>query len=87
MQHTHAARESGNDDARLTKRAERLEGVTLPLGVEPVFLSVGQTCLATSLGRSTVFGLIADGSLDTVLVNGRRLVRLRSVQALGSKAE
>jgi len=64
--------------------AKRLAGVILPPGVEPEFISVNQACIVTNFGRSKLYELMADGTLESVVVAGRRLVRLRSARSLGS---
>lgn len=44
--------------------------------------SISETCAATSLGRSTIYTLIAAGRLKTVRVGGRRVVDAESIRAL-----
>ena len=60
--------------------------VALPAGVEPEFLTVPQACVFIGLGRSKVYEMIADGRIETVKVDGRRLVRLKSARSVGRAA-
>ena len=43
-------------------RAKRLEGVTLPPGVEPELISVDQACVIAGLGRTKMYELMANGT-------------------------
>jgi excisionase family DNA binding protein len=60
--------------------------VALPAGIEPEFVSVQQARVVTGLGRSKIYEMIADGRIETVKVDGRRLVRLRSAKSVGKAA-
>ncbi len=50
--------------------------------MEPLTLTVNDTCRALRLGRSTIYCLIGRGRLDTVKVGKRTLVKAASVRAL-----
>jgi excisionase family DNA binding protein len=52
------------------------------LSVEPEAISVDETCRVTGLGRSKIYELIADGTLPSVKVGKRRLVRLATARQL-----
>ena len=41
---------------------------------EPLAYRVNEFCRVVGLGRTTVYGLIADGTLPTVKIRGRRLI-------------
>lgn len=45
-------------------------------------LTVRQTCESTGLSRTTIYNLIANGSLKSIKVGRRRLVRIDSLQTL-----
>ena len=60
--------------------------VSLPPGVDPENVSVDQACVIIGVGRSTLYKLIADGRLDSITLDGRRLIKLRSARSLGSAA-
>jgi excisionase family DNA binding protein len=49
---------------------------------EPLAFSVNDFCTLVSLGRTTVYGLIADGKLASVKVGNRRLIPRESALAL-----
>mgnify|MGYP002635666055 FL=1 len=46
--------------------------------------SVAEACAASSLGRTTIYALIANGSLDAVRVGGRTVIPVKSLNALVS---
>jgi excisionase family DNA binding protein len=50
--------------------------------VEPEAISVDETCRITGLGRSKIYELISDGTLPSVKVGKRRLVRLSTARRL-----
>ena len=52
--------------------------------MEPLLYSISDAAEALSLGRSKVYGLMAEGRLETVTIGRRRLVRAESVRALAS---
>ena len=49
---------------------------------EPEAISVDETCRVTGLGRSKIYELLADGTLSSVKVGKRRLVRLATARRL-----
>lgn len=49
---------------------------------ERLTCTVAEACAATGLGRTTLDRLRLDGRLDTLKVDGRRLVRVPSLLAL-----
>ena len=49
---------------------------------EPYLLSIDKAAEALSIGRSKTYELIGQGTLVTVTIGRRRLVRMDSVQAL-----
>jgi excisionase family DNA binding protein len=67
-------------------QAQRLRGVSLPAGLEPEHISVDQGCIVSGLGRTTIYELIGDGTLDSIKIGKRCLLRLRSLRSLGGKA-
>ena len=44
--------------------------------------SIPEACAATSLGRSTIYTLIAEGRLQARKIGGRRVVLAESLQGL-----
>jgi excisionase family DNA binding protein len=44
--------------------------------------SIAETCEALGLGKTTIYGLIASGRLDTLRIGGRRLVTAASIHSL-----
>jgi hypothetical protein len=58
----------------------------LPDGIEPEFVTVPQTERISNLGRTKIYELIANGTLDSIKVGKRRLVRFRSIRSLGRAA-
>jgi excisionase family DNA binding protein len=49
---------------------------------EPLAYRVNEFCRLVGLGRTTVYGLIADGTLPTVKIRGRRLIPRDAALAL-----
>jgi excisionase family DNA binding protein len=49
---------------------------------EPLAYRVNEFCRIVGLGRTKVYGLIADGKLATIKVGGRRLISRRAALAL-----
>ncbi len=45
-------------------------------------LTIPETCTYLKLGRTSVYGLISDGVLETIKIGERRLVKLRSAKKL-----
>jgi excisionase family DNA binding protein len=52
------------------------------VAMEPITVTVRGACEATGLSRAKIYELIADGRLDSVKVDNRRLVRMASIRAL-----
>jgi excisionase family DNA binding protein len=50
--------------------------------MEPIATSVASAAKALSLGRSTVYKLIADGKLQTVKIGRRNLIKTASIRLL-----
>jgi excisionase family DNA binding protein len=68
-------------------KTQRLRGAALPSGrdsdaspLEPEVVSVDEVCRRTNLGRSKVYQLIGDGTLPSLKVGKRRLVRLSTMR-------
>ena len=55
---------------------------TQPLPIIPRAYRVKDFCKAFGLSRSTVYNLIADGRLRSVLIAGRRLIPADAAEAL-----
>lgn len=51
-------------------------------GPEPLAYSINDACRVTSIGRTRLYELIAEGKLSTVSVGRRRLVKAESVRKL-----
>jgi excisionase family DNA binding protein len=60
----------------------RLRQINGTLFAARVSATVGETCQATGLGKTTVYELINAGTIETVAVGTRRLVLVRSVLEL-----
>ena len=55
--------------------------------MEPVLCSLEDAGKALNLGRTKIYEMLADGTLESVRIGRRRLVRVASVHALaGAKA-
>jgi excisionase family DNA binding protein len=52
---------------------------------EPLAYRMNEFCRLVGLGRTTVYGLIADGTLPDVKIRGRRLIPRDAALALLSK--
>lgn len=50
--------------------------------MEPITISIADTCKAVGVGRTTVWRLIRRGDLDTIKIGDRRLVTTDSIQRL-----
>jgi len=50
--------------------------------VEPLALSINDTAKALSLGRTSIYAMIADGRLDAFKLGRRTLVRMGSIRRL-----
>jgi excisionase family DNA binding protein len=53
---------------------------------EPVTHTINDTCAVTGLGRTRIYELLADGSLESVRLGRRRLVTRRSIEALVARS-
>lgn len=53
---------------------------------KPLSYSISGLCEASGLGRSKVYSLIADGTLQTITVGGRRLIIGESVERFYANA-
>jgi hypothetical protein len=51
-------------------------------GLKPLTLTVKATCMVTGLGATKVWGLIREGRLEVVRIDGRTLVKFASVETL-----
>jgi excisionase family DNA binding protein len=54
--------------------------------MEILTISIGKTAKVVGLGRTSVYKLIAERELDTVKINGRRLVTVESIRRLIEKS-
>jgi excisionase family DNA binding protein len=52
--------------------------------MEPLALSVNDTAKALSLGRTSIYAMIADGRLEAFKLGRRRLIRMESIRRLVS---
>jgi excisionase family DNA binding protein len=50
--------------------------------MEPLALSISDTAKALSLGRTSIYAMIADGRLDALKLGRRTLIRMESVRRL-----
>ena len=50
--------------------------------MEPLALSVNDTAKALSLGRTSIYAMIADGRLDAFKLGRRTLIRTESIRRL-----
>jgi excisionase family DNA binding protein len=50
--------------------------------MEPLAYSINETARALSLGRTSIYAMIADGRLEAVKLGRRRLVKAESVRRL-----
>ena len=50
--------------------------------MEPIALSINDTAKLLSLGRTSVYAMIADGRLEAFRLGRRRLVRVESIKRL-----
>lgn len=60
------------------------KSASLPL--EPEFVSTTEAQRLMGLGRTKTFELIADGTVESIKIGKKRLVRLRSIRQLGRAA-
>ncbi len=52
--------------------------------MEPLAISINETAKALSLGRTSIYAMIADGRLEAFKLGRRTLVRVESVRRLVS---
>lgn len=50
--------------------------------MEPVTISITGAAKALGLGRTTIYGLIADGRLESIKVGSRHLIKTASIRQL-----
>ena len=50
--------------------------------LKPLALTITDTCRVSGLGRTTIYDLLANGSLQTVTIGRRRLVMFASLEAM-----
>ena len=50
--------------------------------MEPLAYSINETARALSLGRTSIYAMIADGRLEAFKLGRRRLVKAESVRGL-----
>lgn len=50
--------------------------------MEPLALSISDTAKALSLGRTSIYAMIADGRLEAFKLGRRTLVRMESIRRL-----
>lgn len=55
---------------------------TSEIGLEPLAYSVADACRVTSIGRTRLYELIADGKLETRKIGKRTLIPAGSLRAL-----
>lgn len=53
--------------------------------MEPLAISINETAEALSLGRTSIYAMIADGRLEAFKLGRRTLVRVESVRRLVAK--
>jgi excisionase family DNA binding protein len=54
------------------------------LDMEPLALSINDTAKALSLGRTSIYAMIADGRLEAFKLGRRTLIRMESIRRLVS---
>lgn len=50
--------------------------------MEPLALSINETARALSLGRTSIYAMIADGRLEAFKLGRRTLIRVESIKRL-----
>ena len=50
--------------------------------MEPIALSINDTAKTLSLGRTTIYAMIADGRLEVIKLGRRTLIKVASVRRL-----
>lgn len=64
------------------------ESVAQPMrrNIEPEWCTVEEVRRVTGLGRTTIYKLIGDETLESITIGKRRLIRLSSARSLGGRA-
>jgi excisionase family DNA binding protein len=57
-----------------------------PLYAKPIWVTPSEAIRLSGIGRTMLYELIADGTIKSVKVRGKRLVSFASIEALGSTA-
>ena len=68
----------------MASSTNRLRGAVLPEGIQPKFISINQTCVLLGTGRTTVYRLLADGTIQSAKIGKSRKIDLASALAVGS---
>ncbi len=55
--------------------------------MEPIFVSIADACNALSIGRTSLYELINDGTLETRKMGRRRLVLAASLRRLAGEQD
>jgi excisionase family DNA binding protein len=55
--------------------------------IEPLTLTINDACKALGIGRTSLYELINEGKLETVIIAGRRLVPVTAIRALIEEAK
>lgn len=50
--------------------------------MQPFTTSITETTKALSLGRTSIYGLINEGRLETIKIGRRRLIKVESIRLL-----
>lgn len=61
---------------------ENQQAYPYPDGHKPLTITVKRFCEVVGIGRTSCFALIAEGQIDTVLIKGRRLILVESMESL-----
>lgn len=66
--------------------AQRSKLAATAVNLEPLSYTIRDFAAVTGISRSSIYELIKDGKLETVLVAGRRLVPRRAAEKLINEA-
>jgi predicted site-specific integrase-resolvase len=55
--------------------------------IAPLTLNINDACKAIGIGRTSLYELINEGKLETVIIAGRRLVPVTAIRALIEEAK
>lgn len=55
--------------------------------MEPFVVSISEAAKALSLGRTSVYAMLADGRLEAIKLGSRRLVKTESIRRLIDNAK